>query len=140
VLYTALVEQSVGREAAVDIAEILERNVKVKNTMCCVCFVAVRFAWKASPNRVTCRTRSRGSATRESALSMTFMRGDDTGTEACPECSSLKIQGLMYNMCTQSCACEVYTQTCMYEIECKFARVNIVVLYDCWEIVQEAKG
>ena len=112
-LHTALVEQGVGREAAVDIADILERNVKVKNTLCCVCFVAVRFAWKASPNRVTCRTRSRGSATRESALSMTFMRGDDTGTEACPECSSLKIQGLMSThvhaiMCVRSLYTSMY--------------------------------
>ncbi len=52
-LYTALVEQGVGREAAVDIAEILERNVKVKNALCCVCLLPsglhVRHRQTASP-------------------------------------------------------------------------------------------
>lgn len=40
----------------------------------------------------TCRMRRSGSARRESAFNMTLMSGDDTGSAALADCSSLKRQ------------------------------------------------
>jgi hypothetical protein len=106
----------------------------------CVVFASLPSGRKENvtkPHHITCRSRSRGSASRESALSMTFMRGDDTGTEAFPECSSLQIQGLMSTTCAcnHTCAKVIHKPAFMNLGASLRARANIVVLYDCWEMI-----
>jgi hypothetical protein len=76
---TALIEERVWSEASIDVAEILEEEMKMKSyTVLILGFE--KLAW---------RMRRRGTATRESAFSMTLMSGDDTGSAAFEDFSSL---------------------------------------------------
>jgi hypothetical protein len=77
---TALIEECVWSEASIDVAEVLEEEMKMKSYTDLVILGFEKLAW---------RMRRRGTATRESAFSMTLMSGDDTGSAEFEDFSSL---------------------------------------------------